>query len=99
MTQNTEFAELPSSQGRAVDYEYDRGGRLIRVKDSEGHVDSYSYDDKGAMLTASHGTDAPILQNEYFSDGYFKSQTMADGRKFDVHLRSKLAQRYRREPA
>jgi YD repeat-containing protein len=65
-----------------VDYEYDRGGRLIRAKDSEGHIDSYSYDGKGAMLTASHGTDAPILQNEYFSDGYLKSQTMADGRKF-----------------
>lgn len=74
---------ITSSQGLAVDYEYDRGGRLIRVKDSEGHVDSYSYNDKGAMLTASHGTDAPILKNEYFSDGYIKSQTMADGRKFD----------------
>jgi YD repeat-containing protein len=74
---------ITSSLGRAVDYEYDRGGRLIRVKDSEGHVDGYSYGDKGAMLTASHETAEPILRNEYFSDGYLKSQIMADGRKFE----------------
>jgi len=74
---------ITSSVGRTAEYEYDRGGRLIRVKDSDGHIDSYSYDDKGAMLTASHGTGEPILRNEYFGDGYIKSQTMGDGRTFE----------------
>jgi hypothetical protein len=34
------------------------------------------------MLTASHGTDNPILINEYFSDSNIKNQTLGDGRRF-----------------
>ena len=29
-----------------------------------------------------YGTEKPILTNEYFSDGYIKSQLMSDGRRF-----------------
>lgn len=78
------ITRITSSLGRTVDYLYDKGGRLIRVTDSDGHIDTYTYNDDGAMLTAGHGAAAkPVLQNEYFRDGYIKSQKMADGRKFD----------------
>ncbi len=74
--------KITSSAGRSVQYEYDSGGRMFRATDSDGHVDSYTYDEKGQLLTTAHGTEKPILTNEYFSDGYIKSQVMADGRRF-----------------
>jgi hypothetical protein len=46
-------------------------------------VDSYSYDEKGQMITAGHETGHPILTNGYFTDGYIKSQVMGDGEKFE----------------
>jgi NDP-sugar pyrophosphorylase family protein len=55
---------------------------MVRATDSEGRVDSYTYDEKGQMLTASNGTENPILTNEYSSDNYIKNQVMGDGRKF-----------------
>jgi YD repeat-containing protein len=73
---------ITSSQGRRVKYDYDEGGRMVRAADSEGRVDTYRYDDRAQMITASHGTEKPILTNEYFTDGYLKNQTMGDGRKF-----------------
>jgi len=74
--------KITSSQGRSVKYDYDEGGRMVRAADSEGRVDTYSYDDRAQMITASHGTEKPILTNEYFTDGYVKNQTMGEGRKF-----------------
>ena len=65
-----------------MQYDYDDAGRLVRATDSEGHVDSYTYDDKGEMLTAGHGSEKPVLINEYLNDGYIKKQVMADGRTF-----------------
>jgi YD repeat-containing protein len=69
--------------GRTVRYEYDAGGRLIRATDSEGHVDTYSYDAKSEMLTAGRANGSTILTNAYSNDGYIKSQTVADGGKFE----------------
>jgi YD repeat-containing protein len=74
--------KITSSLGRSMQYEYDSGGRMFRATDSDGHLDSYTYDEKGQMLTTAHGTEKPILTNEYFSDGYIKSQVMGDGRSF-----------------
>jgi YD repeat-containing protein len=74
--------KVTSSLGRSVRYDYDAGGRMVHATDSEGRVDSYTYDERGQMLTASHGTEKPILTNEYTSDNYIKSQVMGDGRKF-----------------
>ena len=76
------ITEITSSLGRSVRYDYDGGGHIIRATDSEGRIDSYTYDDKGQMLTAAHGTEKPVLRNEYSVDGYIKSQEMGDGRKF-----------------
>src|SRR5580658_2696503 len=56
-------------------------GRMIQATDSEGHVDAYSYDEKGEMLTAAHGTEKPFLTNAYFSDSSIKEQILGDGRK------------------
>ncbi len=58
---------------------------MVRATDSDGRVDSYTYDEKGQMLTAGHGTEEPILTNEYSGDSYIKSQVMSDGRKFGYH--------------
>jgi YD repeat-containing protein len=74
--------KITSSLGRSMQYDYDSGGRMFRATDSDGHLDTYTYDEKGQMLAASHGTEKPILTNEYFSDGYIKSQVMSDGRRF-----------------
>jgi YD repeat-containing protein len=74
--------KITSSLGRSVLYEYDAAGRMFRATDSDGHVDSYTYDEKGQMLTIAHGTEKPILTNQYSSDGYIKSQIMGDGRRF-----------------
>jgi hypothetical protein len=74
--------KITSSLDRNVLYDYDAGGRLIRATDSEGWVDSYTYDEKSQMLIAGHGTGKPILTNEYFSDSYLKSQVMSDGQHF-----------------
>ena len=74
--------KITSSSGRSMQYDYDSGGRMFRATDSDGHVDTYTYDEKGQMLAAAHGTEKPILTNEYFSDGYIKSQLMSDGRRF-----------------
>jgi YD repeat-containing protein len=73
---------IASSSGRSVTYDYDDGGHLIHTRDSDGNADAYTFDDLGQMLTAAHGDQKPFLTNEYFSDGYIKSQTMADGQKF-----------------
>ena len=56
---------------------------MIRATDSAGHVDSYTYDEKGQMITAGHGSGNPVLTNGYFPDGYIKSQVMGDGKKFE----------------
>jgi YD repeat-containing protein len=77
------IVRITSSTGRTMTYEYDADGRLTRAKASDGSIDAYTYDDRGQMLTASHGAGAPVLKNEYFADNYVKSQTMADGRKFE----------------
>ena len=74
--------KITSSTGRSVTYDY-KDGSLIRVTDSQGHVDAYTYDDKGQMLTAAHGDGNPVLINKYFNDGYLKCQIMSDGRSFD----------------
>jgi len=74
--------KITSSLGRSMQYDYDSAGRMFRATDSDGHVDTYTYDEKGQMLTAAHGTEKPILTNEYFSDGYIKSQVIGDGRRF-----------------
>jgi YD repeat-containing protein len=74
---------IASSEGRRVTYEYDAGGRLAQVKDSEGHQDTYAYDGKGEMLTAGHGSSAPVLTNTYSDDGYLRSQQMASGGRFE----------------
>lgn len=71
----------PTSSGRSVTYDY-KDGSLIQATDSQGHVDTYTYDDKGQMLTAGHRNGNPILINEYLKDGYIKRQTMSDGRGF-----------------
>ena len=55
---------------------------MIRATDSDGHADVYGYDDRGQMLTASHGDDKPVLTNEYFPDGTVKTQTLKDGKSF-----------------
>jgi YD repeat-containing protein len=74
--------KITSSSARSLQYDYDKGGHLLRATDSGGHVDSYTYDENGQMLTAAHGSEKPILTNEYFIDGYIKKQTMSDGRGF-----------------
>jgi hypothetical protein len=56
---------------------------MVRSTDSQGHVDSYTYDEKAQMITAGHGTERPVLTNKYFPDGYIKSQVMGDGKKFE----------------
>jgi YD repeat-containing protein len=77
--------QVTSSLGRSVRYDYDAGGRMVRATDSEGRVDSYTYDEKGRMLTASHGTEKPVMINEYSSDNYIETQIMSNGRKFVYH--------------
>jgi YD repeat-containing protein len=74
---------VTSSLGRTMQYEYDSGGRLVRASDSEGRVDSYSYDGKSEMLTAGHRKGSAVVTNAYSNDGYIKSQTLADGGKFE----------------
>jgi YD repeat-containing protein len=74
---------VTSSLGRTMQYEYDSGGRLVRATDSESHVDSYTYDEKSEMLTAGHGNGSAVVTNAYSNDGYIKSQTLADGGKFE----------------
>jgi YD repeat-containing protein len=74
--------KITSSLGREMQYDYDRGS-LVRATVSDGQVDSYTYDDKGQMLTAGHGSANSVLTNEYFTDGYIKCQTMEDGKKFE----------------
>jgi YD repeat-containing protein len=76
---------ITGSDGRSMQYEYDDKGQLIRATASDGAVDSYAYDDKGQMLTAAHGNGKPVLTNEYYVDGYIKSQTMQDGERFEYH--------------
>lgn len=73
--------KITSSSGRSVTYDYNNGS-LIRATDSDGHVDIYTYDERGQMLTAAHGGENPILINEYSIDGYIKCQTICDGRRF-----------------
>lgn len=75
---------ITSSTGRTVQYDYDKGS-LIRAAASDGSVDHYSYDDKGQLLTAAHGTAEPVLTNHYFVDGYIKRQTMSNGQSFEYH--------------
>lgn len=70
-----------ASSGRSVTYDY-KNGSLVRVTDSEGRIDTYTYDEKGQMLTAAHGDANPVVTNEYFDDSYIKCQTMSDGRGF-----------------
>lgn len=74
--------KIASSSGRSMQYDYDETGHMVRAADSEGHVDSYTYDEKGQMLTAAHGNEKAVLTNEYFVDGYIKSQMLVGGRKF-----------------
>jgi YD repeat-containing protein len=77
---------IEASTGRVVNYEYDGKGCLSRVSDSEGHVELYTYNDRGQMLTAAHGAnEAPVLTNKYNNSGNIKTQTMADGQKFQYH--------------
>jgi YD repeat-containing protein len=65
-----------------MQYDYDTDGHMIQATDSDGNVESYTYDEKGQMLTAAHGNEKPFLTNQYFVDGYIKSQTMGDGQSF-----------------
>ena len=74
---------IVASSGGTMQYDYDQGGHMIRASASDGRIDTYTYDDKGQMLTAAHGNEKPFLTNEYFNDGYAKSQTLGDGRRFD----------------
>jgi YD repeat-containing protein len=74
--------KITSSSGRSVEYSYDGDGHMIRDTDSDGRVNSYTYDEKGQMLTAGRADEKPILTNQYFVDGYIKSQTMGDGQTF-----------------
>jgi YD repeat-containing protein len=74
--------KITSSSGRTMQYVYDADGHMIRATDSEEQVESYTYDEKGQMLTAAHGNEKPFLTNEYFVDGYIKSQTMGNGQSF-----------------
>jgi YD repeat-containing protein len=76
------ISAISSSTGRTVKYEYDGGGHMVRATDSEGHVDSYTYDEKGQLLTVAHGNGNAVLTNEYFVDGYIKTQTMGNGESF-----------------
>jgi len=76
--------QITSSTGRTVRYEYDKGS-LIRATASDGSIDNYTYDDKGQLLTSSHGTAQPVLTNQYFVDGYIKRQTMQNGQSFEYH--------------
>ena len=75
---------IDSSTGRFVRYEYDSGGRLARVSDSDGRVDGYAYDEKSQMIAAAHGDGPPVLTMRYTNDGYVNSQTLANGRKFEI---------------
>lgn len=74
--------KITSSSGRTMQYDYDADGHMIRATDSERNVESYTYDEKGQMLTAARGNEKPFLSNQYFVDGYIKSQTMGDGQSF-----------------
>ena len=76
--------QITSSRGRTVQYDYDKGS-LIRAAASDGAEDNYTYDDKGQLLTASHGAAKPVLTNLYFVDGYIKHQTMQNGQSFEYH--------------
>lgn len=76
--------QITSSTGRTVEYDYDKGS-LTRAAASDGSEDNYTYDDKGQLLTASHGTAEPVLTNQYFVDGYIKRQTMQNGQSFEYH--------------
>ena len=75
---------IESSTGRSLRYEYDARGRLARVVDSSGKVDAYVYDDRAEMIAASHGDGVPFLTMAYTQDGYVKTQTLQDGRKFEI---------------
>lgn len=55
---------------------------MNRATASDGSVDSYTYDDKGQMITAAHGSEKPFLTNQFFVDGYIKSQTLRNGQTF-----------------
>jgi len=76
---------IESSTGRAVDYEYEPSGCLSRVTDSDGRTSLYTYDDKAQMRTVSRGTNALALTNTYDIRGNIKTQTMADGHRFEYH--------------
>ena len=76
---------IEGSTGRAVDYEYDPSGCLSRVTDSDGHTSAYTYDDKAQMRTVSRGTNALALTNTYDIRGNIKTQTTADGQRFEYH--------------
>ena len=78
---NHRIHRITASNGRSMEYDYSEAGSLVRVSASDGFIESYSYDDKGQMLTAAYGDgQAAALTNEYFVDGYIKTQTLANGK-------------------
>ncbi len=76
---------IQASNGRAVDYKYDSSGCLSQVTDSENRAMIYTYDDHAQMQTVSRGPNQTVLTNTYDIRGNIKSQTMADGQKFEYH--------------
>ena len=76
---------ITASSGRFIRYDYDNAGNMNRATASDGSVDFYTYDDKNQMLTAAHGNEKPFVTNEYFVDGYIKSQTLPHGQSFEYH--------------
>ena len=55
------------------------------MTDSDGHTSAYTYDDKLQMRTVSRGRNALALTNTYDIRGNIKTQTTADGQRFEYH--------------
>ncbi len=66
-----------------MQYEYDGGGRLIHVSDSEGQSETYTYNDRNEMLSVAKNGAAPLLTNQYTSTNLISKQTLSDGRRFE----------------
>ena len=77
--------KITASSGNSMQYDYHASGSMQRATATDRTVDLYSYDSKGQMLNAAHRDGKPILTNQYFVDGFIKSQTLADSQSFEYH--------------
>jgi RHS repeat-associated protein len=69
---------VTDNAGRAVNYDYDPSGRLVRVTDPKGGITEYTYDTAHRMLTVKDPRLIRKVLNQYDANGRVIKQTYAD---------------------